>query len=362
MRIGILGGGQLGRMMALAGYPLGMRFRFFDPSPVATAGQVGELISAQYDDMDALRRFASGLDVITFEFENVPAEVAQQLEHLVPVRPGPNALEIAQDRLSEKRFFQKLGFDVPTFAAVDTRSGLRDALKEIGLPAVLKTRREGYDGKGQAVIRQWSEVDTAWDKVTGPGLILEAFVPFERELSIIGVRGLNGSVRTWPLVENEHRDGILARTIAPAPTLTPQLQELADSCITAAMNELDYVGVLAIELFQVDGNLLINEMAPRVHNSGHWTLDGAETSQFENHLRAIAGLPPGSTEPTGSSMMLNLIGAVPNRRDLLAIDGLHLHLYGKEPRPGRKLGHVTICAPTPTALESRLASFVDRLH
>lgn len=362
MRIGILGGGQLGRMLALAGYPLGMRFRFFDPSPIATAGQVGELISASYEDFDALKRFASGLDVITFEFENVPAQVAHQLELLAPVRPGANALEVAQDRLSEKRFFQKLGFDVPPFEPVDTRSGLRAALEQIGLPAVLKTRREGYDGKGQVVIRHWSEVDAAWDRLIGPGLILEGFVPFERELSIVGVRALNGQVRTYPLVENEHRDGILARTIAPAPALTPQLQEVADACITAAMNQLEYVGVMAIELFQVGGKLLINEMAPRVHNSGHWTIDGAETSQFENHLRAVAGLPPGSTEPTGSSMMLNLIGTVPKRRDLLAIDGLHLHLYGKEPRPGRKLGHVTICAPTPSALESRLATFIDRLH
>ncbi len=362
MRIGVLGGGQLGRMMALAGYPLGMRFRFFDPSPVATAGQVGELISAPYDDMEALKRFASGLDVVTFEFENVPAEVARQLERLAPVRPAANALEVAQDRLSEKRFFQKLELDVPGFEPVDTLSGLRTALEQIGLPAVLKTRREGYDGKGQVVIHHWSEVDTAWDRVTGPGLILEEFVPFERELSIVGVRGLNGLVRTYPLVENEHRDGVLARTIAPAPALSPQLQEQGDSIVAAAMNALDYVGVMAIELFQIDGKLLINEMAPRVHNSGHWTIDGAETSQFENHLRAITGLQPGSTEPTGSSMMLNLIGTVPDRRDLLAIDGLHLHLYGKEPRSGRKLGHVTICAPTPSTLESRLASFVDRLH
>lgn len=361
MIVGVLGGGQLGRMLALAGYPLNMRFRFFDPSPDATAGGIAELITAQYDDLDAVGGFATGVDVVTFEFENVPARIARAIERLTPVRPAPGALRVAQDRLREKEFFQALGFDVPGFEAVETREGLQEALTRLGLPAVLKTRREGYDGKGQAVLRSLADVERAWERLGGTDLILEAFVPFERELSIVGVRGLDGSIRTYPLVENEHRDGILARTIAPAPALTPALQDRADACIAAAMHELDYVGVMAIELFQIDGRLLVNEMAPRVHNSGHWTIEGAETSQFENHLRAISGLPLGSTETVGCSMMLNLIGSAPSRNGLLSVEGLHLHLYGKESRPGRKIGHVTICAPDAAALEARLATFIDRM-
>lgn len=362
MRVGVLGGGQLGRMMALAGYQMGIQFRFFDPSPDATAGQIGELVSADYDDLEALERFAAGLDVITYEFENVPAQTAQHLEELLPVHPAPPALAVAQDRLVEKSFFQDLGFDTPRFLRVDTFEDLQAAVDLIGLPAVLKTRREGYDGKGQAVLREPEDVEAAWNALGSSGLILEAFVAFNRELSIVAARGTDGTVQAYPLVENEHRDGILARTIAPAPALTPELQQRAHECISAAMNELEYVGVMAIELFDVDGQLLVNEMAPRVHNSGHWTIDGAETSQFENHIRAVLGLPLGSTECHGYSMMLNLIGTVPEARDVLGTEGLHLHLYGKEPRPGRKLGHVTICAPDALTLESRLGAFVGNLH
>lgn len=362
MKVGVLGGGQLGRMMAIAGYQMGIQFRFFDPSPDATSGQIADLVSASYNDLDALERFADGLDVITYEFENVPAHIAQHLEQVTPVYPGSPALAVAQDRLVEKSFFQDLGFDTPAFVRVDSLDELHAAVDHIGLPAVLKTRREGYDGKGQAVIRERGDIEDAWDNIGAEGLILEAFIPFNRELSIVAVRGLDGSVRAYPLVENEHRDGILARTIAPAPALTPGIQEHAQKCIAAALNELDYVGVMAIELFEHNGELLINEMAPRVHNSGHWTIDGAETSQFENHVRAVLGLPLGSTEAQGYSMMLNLIGTVPDPASVLGTDGLHLHLYGKEPRPGRKLGHVTICAPDAATLESRLGTFVGTLH
>jgi len=362
MKIGVLGGGQLGRMMALAGYPLNLQLRFFDPASDATSGQVAELINAAYDDLDALERFVDGLDAVTYEFENVPAHTAQFLEESIKVFPSSAALAVAQDRLVEKNFFQDLGFETPRFVRVDNRDDLDNALGTLGYPAVLKTRREGYDGKGQAVIHTADDVDTTWEEHGAEGLILEAFVPFDRELSIVAVRGQDGSVRTYPLVENEHRDGILARTIAPAPGLTDGLQEQAQACIAAALNELDYVGVMAIELFEVEGRLLVNEMAPRVHNSGHWTIEGAETSQFENHLRAVAGLPLGSTECHGYAMMLNLIGSVPDPNDVLVTDGLHLHLYGKEPRPGRKLGHVTICAPDAATLELRLGSFINTLH
>ena len=362
MNVGVLGGGQLGRMMALAGYQMGISFRFFDPSPEATAGQIGELISADYDDLEALERFADGLDVITYEFENVPAQTAQHLELLVPVHPASPALAVAQDRLVEKSFFQDLGFDTPGFLRVDSLEELCAAVEAIGLPAVLKTRREGYDGKGQAVLRELEDIESAWESLGASALILEAFVNFDRELSIVAARGIDGAVRAYPLVENEHRDGILARTIAPAPGLDPELQQRAQECIAAAMNELEYVGVMAVELFEVGGRLLVNEMAPRVHNSGHWTIDGAQTSQFENHIRAVLGLPLGSTECHGYSMMLNLIGTVPEAREVLGTDGLHLHLYGKEPRPGRKLGHVTICAPDAQTLESRLGAFIGNLH
>lgn len=362
MKVGVLGGGQLGRMMAIAGYQMGIQFRFFDPTPDATAGQIAELITAPYDDIEALERFADGLDVVTYEFENVPAQTAQHLEQIAPVHPGWPALAVAQDRLVEKSFFQDLGFGTPEFVRVDSLEELRAAVEQVGLPAVLKTRREGYDGKGQAVIREQDDVETAWASIGSQGLILEQFIPFERELSIVAVRALDGSVRAYPLVENEHRDGILARTIAPAPSLSPDVQERAQNCIASALNELEYVGVMAIELFEHEGNLLVNEMAPRVHNSGHWTIDGAETSQFENHVRAVLGLPLGSTEAHGYSMMLNLIGTIPSPASVLATDGLHLHLYGKEPRPGRKLGHVTICAPDAMTLESRLGTFVGTLH
>lgn len=349
-------------MLALAGFPLGLTFRFFDPSPDATAGQLAELVSASYDDTEALERFVDGLDVVTYEFENVPAATAGFLAERVPVHPSPAALEVAQDRLIEKGFFEGLGFRTPAFLRVDSREDLEAAVAKVGLPAVLKTRREGYDGKGQVVLRTIEDLDRLDSTLQHGGLILEAFVEFQRELSIVAVRGLDGSFRSYPLVENEHRDGILARTIAPAPALVPALQERAEACVKAAMEELDYAGVMAVELFEVDGELLVNEMAPRVHNSGHWTIDGSETSQFENHLRAVLGLPLGSTAAIGYSMMLNLIGALPATSSVLTTEGLHLHLYGKEPRPGRKLGHVTISAPDALALDARLSSFVASLH
>ncbi len=355
MMIGVLGGGQLGRMLALAGYPLGLRFRFFDPSPQAPAGHLAELISASYDDQKALERFLTGMDLVTYEFENVPAAAARFLAHHVPVYPPPEALEAAQDRLAEKTLFRRVGIPVPEFAPVNSLPDLEAALKQVRLPVVLKTRRLGYDGKGQFVLRKQEDVARAWEAIGGTPLLLEGFVDFARELSILAVRGKDGECRFYPLVENHHQDGILRFSLAPAPELTPELQTQAEDYATRVLEALDYVGVLAIELFQSNGRLLANEMACRVHNSGHWSIEGAETSQFENHLRAIGGLPLGATTTLGFSAMLNLIGTTPEPREVLAIPEAHLHLYGKPARPGRKLGHVTVCADNQQTLEARVA-------
>ena len=354
MTIGVLGGGQLGRMLALAGYPLGLRFRFLDPAPDAPAGHLAEHIASRYDDPAILERFVQGVDLVTYEFENVPVEAARWLAAQVPVLPPPQALETAQDRLNEKQCFQRLDIPTAPFLPVNSRADLDAAVERIGLPAVLKTRRLGYDGKGQAVLHTPDDAPQAWALLGGVPLILEGFVPFDRELSILAVRSRTGSLAFYPLVENHHREGILRLSLAPAPELTPGLQAQAERYAARVLETLDYAGVLAIELFQVGDRLLANEMAPRVHNSGHWTIEGAETSQFENHLRAVLGLPLGSTASRGVSAMLNLIGTVPHRAAVLAHPGAHLHLYGKTPRPGRKLGHIALLDTDPPRLRARL--------
>lgn len=342
MKVGVLGGGQLGRMLALAGYPLGMRFRFLDPSPESVARHVAERMTGQFEHLDTLDAFAQGLDVITYEWENVPVTSARHLAHTVPVYPPPDALETAQDRLFEKNLFRRLEIPTPRFAAVQTKDDLHEAVADLGTPAVLKTRRLGYDGKGQYVLSDAGSVETAWGALGGPPLILEEFVSFDRELSLISVRGTDGQTVFYPLVENHHREGILRLSLAPAPNLTPAMQSLAEIYAERILTALDYVGVLAIEFFARQETLLANETAPRVHNSGHWTTEGAETSQFENHLRAIAGLPLGATHPIGRSAMFNLIGQTPDTAQVLTIPEAHLHLYDKKARSGRKLGHITL--------------------
>jgi 5-(carboxyamino)imidazole ribonucleotide synthase len=338
-RVGILGGGQLARMIALAGHPLGISCSFLDPSPDACAGPVGELIVDAYDSPDGLDRLAATSDVVTFEFESVPATSATRLcEQGAAVLPSPESLAIAQDRLLEKRLFGELGIETPAFTAIDSQDDLDGA----SLPAVLKTRRLGYDGKGQRVLRSDADRDGAFAAMGGVPMIAEQLVEFDRELSIIGVRGQDGSFACYPLVENQHRDGILRVTHAPAPGSAPALEQLGERYLWSLLERLDYVGVLALELFQVGERLLANEIAPRVHNSGHWTIDGAETSQFENHLRAVLGLTLGSPAVQAPSTMVNLVGGVPPLAELAAIDGAHVHLYGKTPRAGRKLGHVTV--------------------
>ncbi|MEW6210019.1 MAG: 5-(carboxyamino)imidazole ribonucleotide synthase [Acidobacteriota bacterium] len=361
MKIGLLGGGQLGRMLALAGYPLGLRFRTLDLSPDAPAGQLTELMVADFNDIDALKRFAAGLDLVTYEFENVPVDSARFLSERLAVYPPPAALEKAQDRAVEKTFFQSLSIPTPPFATVDSWEEFERAIERIGLPAVLKTRRFGYDGKGQFELRKLEDMAPAWRSLGGVPLILESFVEFEREVSIIAVRSLSGATAFYPLVENHHRAGMLRLSIAPAPALTPALQSLAEEYALRVMDALSYVGVLAIEFFEREEKLYANEMAPRVHNSGHWTIEGAATSQFENHLRAIMDLPLGSTAALKPSAMINIIGRIPDIRALLA-GGAHLHLYGKSARPNRKLGHVTLCADDLESLKegvSRIRALVD---
>lgn len=343
-RIGILGGGQLGRMLSLAGYPLGMYLRIFEPASAAPAGMLAPQVMAEYEDQAALRQFAAGLDLVSYEFENVPLAAATLLQQWLPVLPGPQALATAQDRLVEKQFFQQRGIPTAPFCAVEDYASLIAALQQLGLPAVLKTRRFGYDGKGQVLIRTMGEATQAWNQLAGVPLILEGFVAFQRELSLLAVRAADGSCAFYPLVENLHRDGILRRSLAPAPAVSVALQAEAEALGRVALEALEYVGVLAIELFDT-GHLVVNEMAPRVHNSGHWTIEGAEISQFENHLRAIAGLPLGSPTVRGAAAMVNLIGQLPDLQAILRLPYTHLHLYDKAPRAGRKLGHVTVCAP-----------------
>ena len=341
MKVGILGGGQLGRMMALAGYPLGIRFRHLGTAQDTSAREVAEQVNAAYEDQEALARFAEGLDVVTFESENVPLETVQFLAERVPVMPSLAALRTAQDRLHEKLAFAELGIPTAPYAEVNSFEELQDAAPRIGYPSILKTRRMGYDGKGQFVLRREEELQMAWDRLQAEGLILEGLVPFDRELSIISVRGRDGDTLFYPLVENVHADGILRVSYAPAPD-AEEMQELAQDYATRVLEALDYVGVLAIELFHTGAQLIANEMAPRVHNSGHWTIEGAQTSQFENHVRAILGYPLGDATPIGQCAMINIIGKIPQPQQVLQHRDAHLHLYGKSARPGRKLGHVTI--------------------
>jgi 5-(carboxyamino)imidazole ribonucleotide synthase len=316
---------------------------------------VGDLVVGALGDEAALARVADGADVVTYEWEGVPAAAARFLAQTVPVHPGERSLEVSQDRLVEKDTFRSLGVSTPEYRAVSSRTELDAAAHELGLPAMLKTRRGGYDGKGQAVLRTFDDLDAAWAQLGADPLILEAFVPFDRELSIVAARGLDGAIVSWPVVENQHRDGILRVTRAPAPGVSPGVEREAKRIATALLTELEHVGVLAVELFEVDGALLANELAPRVHNSGHWTIEGAATSQFENHVRAVLGLPLGDPSARGVSAMVNCIGTMPEPAAVLAVPGAHLHDYGKAPRAGRKLGHVTVVADTITELDTRLA-------
>ena len=360
MRIGIIGAGQLGRMLALAGYPLGSRFRFLDHSRDAPGAQVGEIVLGSFDDAECLSKLAGSVDLMTFDVENVPAELLHVIADAVAFLPPVPALEAAQDRRSEKQLFADLGIPTPRWRAGDSLIELQEAQKEIGLPAILKTRRLGYDGRGQAVLRTSDDLTAAWDKFDGAALILEQFLDFERELSIIGARSTTGETACYQLTENVHREGILRYSLAPY--VSSRLQSQAEDYLQRLFDRFDYAGVLTIEFFLVGGELLANEIAPRVHNSGHWTIEGAVTSQFENHIRAIRGLPLGDTTTLGHAAMLNFLGALPPLEPVLSIRGAHYHDYGKTPRPMRKLGHCTITADSAAARDdalARLKSLID---
>jgi 5-(carboxyamino)imidazole ribonucleotide synthase len=360
--IGILGGGQLGYMLALAGYPLDLHFRFLDPSPEAPVGRIAQRVTADYKDRAALEKFATALELVTYEFENVPVEAAKFLAERVPVYPPPAALEAAQDRLNEKALFQQLGIATTEFHPVLKHRDLDAAVKKVGLPAILKTCRFGYDGKGQWHLRAPEDVAKAKTELPPLPMVLERFVPFTRELSVLAIRSRDGEIATYPLVENHHRGGILRLSLAPAPRLETPIQRAAENAARRVLEALKYAGVLAIEFFEHQGRLLANEMAPRVHNSGHWTIEGAITSQFENHLRAVLGLPLGSTSPLGYCAMVNLIGDLPDSAEVLAIPDAHIHFYGKSPRPFRKLGHITLRAASPEQLSLRLAELPGFFH
>ena len=351
MKVGVLGAGQLARMIALAGYPLGLEFIFLDPSADSCANRLGEHLLGEYDDPDLLAQLAKRADVVTYEFENVPAPVAEFLASHTEVHPSPKALAVAQDRLIEKNFFNDIGIPTPVYAAVDSFEDLQQVMLTIAYPSILKSRTQGYDGKGQSVLRSDEDLAAAWDLLQGVPAIVEAFVPFDREVSIIAVRSLTGEIAFYPLAENSHRGGILrvSKSLAADP-----VQPAAEVYVTRLLEALDYVGVLALELFEVNSELIANEFAPRVHNSGHWTIEGAETSQFENHLRAIVGLPLGSTDLVGQSAMVNFIGGLPDTDKLLALSHTHLHLYDKAPRKGRKVAHATIRATNTEQLAESL--------
>jgi 5-(carboxyamino)imidazole ribonucleotide synthase len=352
-RVGIIGAGQLGRMMALAAYPLGIECRFIDSQPLAPGGQIAPMRVAALDDETELRALAQEVDVLTFDIENVSVQALENLTSIVPVRPPPAIVAKGQDRLLEKQMFESLGIPTAAYQVIDTSRDLGQAADRLGWPIVLKARRLGYDGRGQRLANSANELLAAWEDLDRRPAIAEGWIDFECEVSLIGVRGhLRGQQRQiafYPLSENRHRDGMLESSIAPFSA--EALQAQAQFWMAAMMNQHDYAGVLTIEFFVTADGLIANEVAPRVHNSGHWTIEGAETSQFENHVRAILGLPLGSTRTHGTALMRNLIGSVPPREKLLAIDGLHLHDYGKEPRPARKVGHCTLLAPDrPTAL------------
>ncbi|MFZ2405384.1 MAG: 5-(carboxyamino)imidazole ribonucleotide synthase [Methylobacter sp.] len=354
MRVGVLGAGQLARMIALAGTPLGLDFIFLDPSADACANKLGEPLIGDYNDPSLLAQLAERADVVTYEFENVPAEVAEFLSSHTQVYPSPKALAVAQDRLIEKTFFHDIGIPTPAYAAVDSLESLQQAMATIGYPAILKSRTQGYDGKGQSLLKSADDLKPGWELLQGVPAVVEAFVPFNREVSIIAVRNVSGAIVFYPLSENLHRGGILRVSECRADDA---MQQQAESYVSRLLEALDYVGVLALELFEIDGHLVANEFAPRVHNSGHWTIEGAETSQFENHLRAILDLPLGSTAPVGKSAMVNFIGGLPATEEILAIPHAHLHLYDKSPRKGRKVAHATVRAEN----QEQLSELVKKL-
>jgi 5-(carboxyamino)imidazole ribonucleotide synthase len=359
MTVGVVGAGQLGRMLALAGYPLGLDFLFLDPAKGAPAGQVAPQIVGAFTDAEALGKLARDTDVLTFDWENISVDALRALPAQTLICPPVDALAAAQDRVLEKQLFERLKIPTTAWRNVESQADLEKAVAAIGLPGVLKTRRLGYDGKGQKVLRKRADVAGAWDEMGQVPLLYEELVPFDFEVSIIGARSRSGEIAIYPLNGNVHGGGILRLTRAPYGS--PALQRAAARHLRRALVHFRYTGILTIEFFVTRGRLIANEMAPRVHNSGHWTIEGAQTSQFENHLRAILDLPLGATGARGHCAMLNLIGEMPEKTGVLKQEGLHLHDYGKSPRPGRKLGHLTFIERTAAARDRRARRLLGRV-
>lgn len=352
-KVGIVGAGQLGMMIGEAAAAVGAECRFLDPGDAPPAARAGEVIRGDYDDLNKLDELADWADVISYEFENVPVDAVATLVDRCPVYPPPLALRKAQDRLEEKQLFEALDIPTSPFQNIESQADLDDAVRDLGLPLVFKTRRFGYDGKGQAVVRDATGLDGLWTRLGEVPLIAEKFVNFDREVSIIGSRSVSGSVVHYPLSENTHRDGILR--VAVAPENNEELHALASRYHQRMLEELDYVGTLTLELFVVGDGLVANEFAPRVHNSGHWSIEGAHCSQFENHLRAILDEPLGEPAARGHAAMINIIGDMPRGLDADGLPEFDLHDYGKSPRPGRKLAHLTLVRESRDALISDLA-------
>jgi len=360
MTVAILGAGQLGRMLALAGYPLGLDFLFLDPAQDPPAGRIAPVLQGSFTDQQLLARLAHDAKVATIDWENVSVEALRALKGSgARIAPPIPAIATAQDRVSEKRLFERLKIPTTRWQDVRSRAQLERAVREIGLPGVIKTRRLGYDGKGQAVVKTLEDAQRAWQEMGSVGLIYEEWIPFDCEVSIIGARSQGGEIAIYPLNGNVHAQGILRLTRAPYGP--PRWHRLAAKYLESVLTHFRYTGILTIEFFVSGGKLIANEMAPRVHNSGHWTIEGAVTSQFENHLRAILGLPLGSTRPTGYSAMLNLIGSVPPRATVLSWEGVHLHDYHKEARPGRKVGHLTLVEASRARRDRRARQLLSEL-
>ncbi len=344
MKIGILGGGQLAKMLALAGSPFDCRFVFYDPSPNCCAALLGEHIQAGYEDWSRLKKFAKSVDLVTYEFESVPLTTVLFIAEICTVYPKPNALEFTQDRWIEKQLFGRLNIPTAHFVDIKSRTDLTHASLRLGFPFILKRRSGGYDGKGQKLVTSETELEQTWLKIKGQPFIAEQRIDFSREVSLVAARSLSGECVYYDLAENHHNHGILQTTVnKPNDPMTKKAQTYTQRL----MDELDYCGVLTLEFFQVGNELVANEYAPRVHNSGHWTIEGAAVNQFENHLRAILDLPLGKTSHLAYCAMVNFIGELPMMDTLLTIPDSHYHIYGKQPKKGRKLGHLTIRSQLP---------------
>ena len=360
MKIGVLGAGQLGRMLALSAYPLGHQMRFLALSEEDPSSLLGKTYINNHSNVIEL--FSDDSDVVTYESENTDVSIVNKVSKKSKVYPSESSLHLTQHRGREKNLLSKLNIPCAPFKMVNSLLELKSAVELIGLPAILKTAKDGYDGKGQFLIKSESEIDEAWDHISGVESILEGFIKFKRELSLIAVRGLDASLKYYPLVENTHHEGILRLTIAPAQNIPKSLQKKAEEYMHSLINEMDHVGVMTLELFDSSDELIVNEIAPRVHNSGHWTIEGAQTSQFENHIRAITNSPLGATSIKSSfNAMINIIGMHGQTSKVLETKNAHLHLYDKEERKGRKLGHITLTSNSMEELNKSIDSLKEYL-